>query len=189
MQKGVKTRGANRMAEDMIIIHNMILRIMNTVYLQCIKVEESPDDVADFVAYATEWGKMVEEHHHTEETEVFPEIEKMAGIPGLMAANIAQHEAFTGGLHAYLEYLGMVRRGDEAYSGQKLKGIIDSFMPGLRDHLSDEIDTLLKLGDYDCDWEDWFEKLMKKLLAKSNDPALKVSQVSRMLLLRPRKGS
>ncbi|KAL0933067.1 hemerythrin HHE cation binding domain-containing protein [Colletotrichum truncatum] len=174
-KKGIKSTGANKMADDMVIIHNMILRIINTVYLQCINVEKSPNDVLAFVSYAIEWGKMVEEHHHTEETEVFPEIEEMVGIPGLMEANVAQHEAFVGGLHTYLGYLSRVQRGEEPYSGRELKSIIDSFMPGLRQHLSDEIDTLIKLGEYDREWDEWFERLHKKLLGKRNDPALKVS--------------
>ncbi|KAL2878827.1 hypothetical protein SGCOL_005794 [Colletotrichum sp. CLE4] len=174
-KKGVKTAGVNRMAEEMTIIHNLILRIINTVYLQCINVEKSPDVVQDFVSYAIEWSKMVEEHHETEETEVFPEIEQLAGVPGLMQANVAQHEAFHDGLHAYMGYLDKIQKGEEAYSGEKLKDIIDSFMPILRQHLSDEIDTLLKLAEYDRDWEEWYEKLMKKLLAKMGDPKIKVS--------------
>lgn len=163
------------MAEEMTIIHNLILRIINTVYLQCINVEKSPNDVQDFVSYAMEWSKMVEEHHETEETEVFPEIEQLAGVPGLMQANVAQHEAFHDGLHAYMGYLDRIQKGDEAYSGEKLKGIIDSFMPVLREHLSDEIDSLLKLNEYDRNWDEWYEKLMKKLLGKMGDPKLKVS--------------
>ncbi|KAF9870100.1 hemerythrin HHE cation binding domain-containing protein [Colletotrichum karsti] len=185
-KKGVKTTGASRMAEDMIIIHNLIIRIINTVYLQCVKVEKSPNDVQDFVSYSMEWGKMVEEHHHTEETDVFPEIEKMAGVTGLMQANVAQHEAFIGGLHEYMGYLQRVQKEEEAYSGEKLKSIIDSFMPGLRQHLDDEIDTLLKLGEYDREWDVWFEKLMKKLLGKSNDPALKTTTFPLLLTNRDR---
>ncbi|KAK6224736.1 hypothetical protein QIS74_03063 [Colletotrichum tabaci] len=172
-KKGVKTAGANRMAEDMTIIHNLIIRILNTVYLQCVNVEKSPDDIQDFVSYAIEWARMVEEHHHTEEETVFPQIERLAGVPGLMQANVAQHEAFHDGLHAYMGYLEKVHKSDEAYSGERLRSIIDSFMPTLRQHLSDEIDTLLKLGDYDRDWEAWFEKLVKELLAKRGDPNLK----------------
>ncbi|GKT45527.1 uncharacterized protein ColSpa_05708 [Colletotrichum spaethianum] len=172
-KKGVKTAGANSMAEEMTIIHNLIIRILNTIYLQCINVEKSPKDVQDFVSYAIEWARMVQEHHHTEEETVFPSIEKMAGVPGLMQANVAQHEAFHDGLHAYMGYLEKVQKGEEAYSGERLKGIIDSFMPILRQHLSDEIDTLVKLGDYDCDWETWFKKLQKELLAKADDPNLK----------------
>lgn len=133
----------------MIIIHNIIIRIINTVCLQCVNVEKSRNDVRDFVAYSMEWGKMVEEHHHTEETDVFPEIEKMTGVPGLMQANVAQHEAFTGGLHEYMGYLGKVLREEEAYSGQKLRAIVDSCMLGLHQHLDDEIDTLVRLGEYD----------------------------------------
>ncbi|KAK2013067.1 hemerythrin HHE cation binding domain-containing protein [Colletotrichum eremochloae] len=180
-KKGIKTGGANRMAEDMTIIHNLIIRILNTVYLQCVNVEKSPSDVQDFVSYAIEWAKMVEEHHRTEEEMVFPQIEQLAGVPGLMQANVAQHEAFHKGLHAYKDYLERVQKGEEAYSGGRLKDIIDSFMPILRQHLSDEIDTLLKLGDYDRDWEAWFEKLMKELLAKSDDPNLKTTTIPLLL--------
>ncbi|OHF01441.1 hemerythrin HHE cation binding domain-containing protein [Colletotrichum orchidophilum] len=180
-QKGVKTTGVNRLAEDMTIVHNFILRIINTVYLQCINVEKSPDDVQDFVSYAMEWGKMVEEHHETEETEVFTEIEELAGVPGLMQANVAQHEAFHDGLHAYMSYLEKVQKGEEAYNGEKLKRIIDSFMHILREHLSDEIDTLLKLEEYDRNWEEWYEKLMKKLLGKMGDAELKTTMIPLLL--------
>ncbi|KAG7043769.1 hemerythrin HHE cation binding domain-containing protein [Colletotrichum scovillei] len=180
-KKGVKTAGVNRMAEEMTIIHNLILRIINTVYLQCINVEKSPNDVQDFVSYAIEWSKMVEEHHETEETDVFPEIEQLAGVPGLMRANVAQHEAFHDGLHAYMGYLDKVQKGEEAYSGEKLKGIIDSFMPVLREHLSDEIDSLLRLNEYDRNWDEWYEKLMKKLLGRMGDAKLKTTTIPLLL--------
>ncbi|OLN97579.1 hypothetical protein CCHL11_01142 [Colletotrichum chlorophyti] len=180
-KKGAKATGANCMAEDMTIIHNLIIRILNTVYLQCVNVEKSPGDVHDFVSYALEWSRMVEEHHHTEEETVFPDIEEMAGVPGLMQGNVAQHEAFHVGLQEYMEYLGKVQKGEEKYSGERLRGIINSFMPVLRQHLSDEIDTLLKLGEYDVDWTGWFVNLKKKLLSKTNDPNLKTTTIPLLL--------
>ncbi|TDZ32123.1 hypothetical protein CTRI78_v011794 [Colletotrichum trifolii] len=169
------------MAEDMTIIHNLIIRIMNSVYLQCINVEKSPPDVQDFVSYAVEWGRMVEEHHRTEETEVFPEIEKVTGTKGIMDDNVAQHRAFHDGLDIYLEYLGKVQKNEEPYSGERLRDIVNSFMPVLRQHLFDEIDILLKLGEYDLDWDTWFDQLHNKLISKTNDPNLKTTTVPLLL--------
>ncbi|KAK7179915.1 hemerythrin hhe cation binding domain-containing protein [Paraphaeosphaeria sporulosa] len=40
-------------------------------------------------------------HHDTEEQQFFPEIEQIAGIVGLMEANVEQHRAFTPGFEAF----------------------------------------------------------------------------------------
>lgn len=160
----------------MIIVHNFLLRGINSIYLQCVNVERSPEVVIDFVNYASQWGDAVHEHHETEEVMVFPQLEKLVGAPGIMAANVAQHEAFHSGLDSFQAYTKAVLGGSEKYSGEKLKTIIDSFMPTLRQHLSDEIDTLLALKKYDdkVDLHGWFDGVVKEIMKKQNDPNLKV---------------
>jgi hemerythrin-like domain-containing protein len=177
MQPGKFHNDSRLIAEEMTCVHNVLLRIINSVYLQCINVEQSPDDVQHFVCYALEWARLVEEHHHTEETMIFPEIDQATGIPGLMDANIQQHAAFHTGLEAYERYLRAVKDGEEKYSGQKLRGLVDSFMPVLREHLNDEIATLLQLRQYEDkqDWVKWFAAISQKILAQSTDPKFKVS--------------
>lgn len=166
------------MAEEMIIIHNILLRGINAVYLQCENVAKrgTPRDVDDFVNYAIQWYRTVERHHQEEETHVFPEIEKIVGAPGIMTPNVEQHEAFHPGLEEYKMYLGRVQGGEETFDGLKLRKIIDSFMPILRQHLHDEINTLVALAKYDdkVDWATWWAKIMKEIMAQTKDDDIKV---------------
>lgn len=101
----------------------------------------------------------------------------MAGVPGLMTPNVDQHAAFHGGLEAFLAYLDAVQAGKDKYDGEKLRGIIDSFMPVLRAQLVDEIQTLLALERYEDkgDWAAWMEKVRDGILKQMQaDPDLKV---------------
>lgn len=107
----------------------------------------------------------------------FKQIEDMAGVPGLMKPNVEQHAAFHGGLEAFLAYLDAVKAGGEEYDGERLRGIIDSFMPVLRTHLFDEIQTLLALDKYEDkgDWVVLVEKAKEEVHQKmQSDPDLKV---------------
>lgn len=53
---GEKVKPVHKMAEEMLIVHNMILRTANSIYLQCLNVEKSPAVVPDFVGYAQNWA-------------------------------------------------------------------------------------------------------------------------------------
>lgn len=166
---------------EMIIVHNTLLRIINSIYLQCINVgvRGTQQDIDDFVQYARLWHKGVTHHHHTEETMIFPDIEGMAGVPGLMEANVAQHEAFHDGMESYKTYLDRVSAGEEKYDGLKFKQIIDSFADVLHQHLTDEIDTLVKLHEEHADkaeWGVWYKKTMEEILKATKDPEHAVSR-------------
>jgi hemerythrin-like domain-containing protein len=166
------------------MVHNAILRSINAIYLQCVNVERAPERVGDFVNYCYVWGEMVEEHHRTEETDVFPELEKLLDAPGLMEGNVEQHHAFHDGFEAYRTYVKQVRDGQEKYDGKKLKATIDSFMPVLRQHLYDEIDSLIALEKYDgkVDLSKWWKAKQKEIVSKATDPNIKVrSPISRGL--------
>ncbi|KAK6079587.1 hemerythrin HHE cation binding domain-containing protein [Seiridium cupressi] len=93
------------MVDEMIVTHNCLIRSINATYLQCINIEKSPQGIPDFLGYCSVWGKFVHEHHKGEEDSVFPDIEQKTGVTGLMAGNIAQHDAFPRGSQA-------VRGGD-----------------------------------------------------------------------------
>ncbi|KAM0281795.1 hypothetical protein ACHAQH_003377 [Verticillium albo-atrum] len=175
LKEGEKANGAREMAWEMTIIHNILLRIINSIYVQCVNVgtRGTQQDIDDFVNYASLWHKAVTHHHHTEETMIFPDIERMAGVPGLMEANVAQHEAFHHGLEEYKTYLDSVQAAEEKYNGAKLKGIIDSFAGVLQQHLADEIDTLVKLDEEHADkaeWDVWYKKTMDIILKATKDP-------------------
>jgi hypothetical protein len=163
-------------ASEMIAVHNCLLRAINAVYLQAANVEATGDEavIAAFVNFATLWSDIVHEHHHNEETKLFPDIEALVGAPGCLQANVEQHHQFEPGLHAYQAFVADVSAGKEKFSAAKLKGIIDGFMPVLTQHLHDEIETLKGLKKYgeDVDWETYMQELNKRLRAKSPPNAM-----------------
>lgn len=156
----------------MVSVHNLLLRGINAVYLQCVNVAThgTSKDKADFAHFSLQWGKLIEEHHGSEEAAIFPDINRIVGVPGFMDANIDEHALFHDGLAAYMTYLEAVVNGEERYDGEKLRGLIDSFMPVLREHLKNEIGTLLALEKYEdkTDWAKWFETLVGGLMKKQS---------------------
>ncbi|KAJ6444369.1 hemerythrin HHE cation binding domain-containing protein [Purpureocillium lavendulum] len=165
-----RAKGAKLMAAEMCIVHNCLIRGINAIYVQCVNVatKGTDQDKIDFVGFARAWGTMIEEHHSIEETDVFPEINDLAGVPGLMDANVEEHAVFHDGLALFIAYLDKVKAGEEALDGGKLQGIINDFMPVLRDHLEHEITTLVELEKYSdkCDWSAWFQKKGGEIASK-----------------------
>ncbi|KPM34882.1 hypothetical protein AK830_g11694 [Neonectria ditissima] len=173
---GKESKGAKQLASEMCIVHNVLIRGLNAVYNQArnVTTRGTAKDKSDFTNFAHGWSVMLEEHHHTEETAIFPEINELTGVPGLMDGNVDEHKAFHDGLLAYTGYLDKVRNGTEELDGDKLNSIIDSFAVVLRDHLENEIDTLLGLEKYEdkCDWGVWFKAAIDKITI----PAMKNSE-------------
>lgn len=133
-------------ARDMASAHNGMLRALNSIYQQCIFVNE-PNDVKDLLLYANFWCGWIHEHHTGEETFLFPKIEEITGVKGLMEVNVAQHHAFMEGLEGFHKYVKETKA--EEYDGMKIRGIIDSFGGKLTKHLTEEIGTLMGLKTYD----------------------------------------
>lgn len=51
----------HKLAEEMIIIHNIIIRGVNSIYLQCVNVEtRAPESIPDFVDYVRMWAVLGE---------------------------------------------------------------------------------------------------------------------------------
>ncbi|RGP74487.1 hypothetical protein FLONG3_6046 [Fusarium longipes] len=165
-----RATGARKCAAEMTVVHNMLLRGVNAIYLQAVNVAErgTKKDKSDFANFAWSWSEEVLTHHKVEETLIFPEINRIAEVPGLMDANIEEHHLFHVGLDEFRAYVDKLRKGEDELDGRKLNGIIDSFMPVLRDHLENEIDTLVGLEKYadKCDWGKWFEKVAADLGAQ-----------------------
>ncbi|KAI1083567.1 hemerythrin HHE cation binding domain-containing protein [Whalleya microplaca] len=165
--------GLQFLVNDMIIIHNIAIRSMNAIYLQCVNIASSPEDIPDFMAYCGEWHHLIHDHHLTEETDVFPGIEQLAGEQGLMDRNVEQHHAFLPGLEQFNAYVKDVRDGRVRYEGQKFRGMIDAFMPAMYEHLCEEIPTLLSLKKYEgaVDWDKYWRKKSAEIMDKSKaDP-------------------
>ncbi|KAM0351709.1 hypothetical protein ACHAPU_002719 [Fusarium lateritium] len=170
-----RATGARECAAGMTVVHNLFLRGVNAIYLQAVNVSQrgSKKDKLDFACFAWSWSEEVLHHHDAEETDIFPEINRITGVPGLMDANIEEHHLFHEGLDVFRDYIGKVKKEEEELDGEKLIKIIDSFMPILRTHLENEIETLVGLEKYadKCDWGVWFEKkgaeLGKKAMSTS----------------------
>lgn len=164
----------------MTIVHNVLLRGINAIYNQASNVttKGSSKDKLDFANFAHQWGDMITEHHHVEEEVLFPEINEMTKTPGLMDTNVQEHQVFHAGLVKFLEYLKTVKSGEQEFDGEKLKGIVDGFMPQLRDHLEHEIDTLVDLSRWDgeIDWPAWMKQKTDKIVMDDfKSPTFRVS--------------
>ncbi|KAI1389094.1 uncharacterized protein F4822DRAFT_429706 [Hypoxylon trugodes] len=145
-------------ASEMAHSHNVIIRGLNAIIQQAPYVAISTDknyiaqDVKDLLFYVHSWAKMMNHHHFTEESSIFPEIEKFSGKPGLMEGPKQQHEVFHGGVEKLLEYSSTTKPEDYRWEGPNgMKAIIDSFSKDLTDHLYSEIDLFLGFKDLDND--------------------------------------
>jgi hemerythrin-like domain-containing protein len=174
----------------MSIVHNGLIRGVNSVYNQCINVGErgTPKDKLDFANYAAQCAAILHEHHEFEEEVLFPKMNELAGVPGLMDGNVQEHAAFHDGFAIYEQYLEDVKAEKVVLDGAHMKKLIDDYMPALYSHLVNEIDTLIGLEKYDdkVDWVTWFngevEKLNKGFMGQSDfrvsvAPAMELSRL------------
>lgn len=154
----------------MCCIHNVLIRGLNSIYLQARNVAptkisaitpENKADVGtrdDFVDYAREWSILLHIHHNGEETHLFPEIDKILNGKDIMERNVQQHRLFDDGVNRFDKYLEQVRRPakgvervgeDKFFYGSELCEIIESFAAIMVSHLNEEIATLLSLRAWD----------------------------------------
>lgn len=131
-------------ATHMSIVHNIVIRGLNAIYIQAPHVASS--DTPDFIGYCKAWSEFLHLHHSGEEAHFFPTIEKATGVVGIMEPNVHQHAEFSPGLNAFSDYLSSATT--ETFSGQKLVELIDVFAKPLTQHLADEIPTILSLRSY-----------------------------------------
>ncbi|OLN85425.1 hypothetical protein CCHL11_07994 [Colletotrichum chlorophyti] len=135
-----------RVASEMALVHNMIIRGLNSIYLQAPHVAAS--DTKRFLKYILAWYSLVHVHHSGEEAEFFPTIEKMTEQKGLMECNVSQHQEFHDGLGNFKAHVDACIAGKEKYDGAKLVTLIDGFGEVLTKHLGDEISSLLELRKF-----------------------------------------
>ena len=76
----------------MVIVHNIIIRGLNSIYIQAPHVK--PGDYADFIGYCLCLSAVLHSHHHGEESIIFPGIEEGSGVKGIMDVNLVQHGSF-----------------------------------------------------------------------------------------------
>ena len=142
----------------MALSHNCLTRGLNAIIQQAPHIPEASKagynacDVKDLLFYVEAWTMTVDHHHMTEETTMFPALEKLAGIPGLMSGPLHQHEAFHSGMVDLQNYAKRLGERPEEYQWSTMKSIIDSFAPALMQHLTDEIGVIASL-ETTCDSE------------------------------------
>jgi hemerythrin-like domain-containing protein len=136
---------ATFMAREMACAHNGMLRGLNSIYHQCTHIR-NPQDINDFLLYTKFWCGWIHEHHDVEEQFLFPDVERITGVKGLMERNVLQHQAFMPGLEEFQRYAEETT--SDLYNGEELQKIIDKFGSKLTQHLTEEIETLLGLEIY-----------------------------------------
>lgn len=136
----------DELASEMCHVHNMILRGLNSIYLQAPHI--TPADEKPFCRYVLGWYNLLHSHHSGEEADFFPTVENMTGVKGLMDNNVDQHKAFHDGMDSLKAFADAVVADKEKYDASRLVALIDDFGPALTQHLGDEIPTILSLRQY-----------------------------------------
>ena len=126
---------------DMTLIHNVLIRCLNSIHEHAVSIPASSADVIPFAGYALAWVAIVHDHHHGEEDIVFPFIQTK--FPVDMQKNLDEHKAFLEGLSALEGYLKAVYRKekDVEWDGEKVRTLIEAFGDNLVEHLHEEVST------------------------------------------------
>ncbi|KAG9245755.1 hypothetical protein BJ878DRAFT_335916 [Calycina marina] len=169
MKTAKEETGAFAAASEMVLIHNMIIRGLNSIYVQAPNIKE-PKDVQDFFTYMYSWALLVHMHHHNEEEVIFPLLEKAIGVDGYMEKNVDQHKLFGPGLTAFDDYVKAGKAGEIQFDGVKVQTIIDSFASIFIEHLKEEIPTFLALDKYEnkIDWPAYNAAVLEKAVKKGD---------------------
>ncbi|KAH7066936.1 hemerythrin HHE cation binding domain-containing protein [Paraphoma chrysanthemicola] len=133
-------------ASEMALVHNCIIRALNSIYLQAPHVPASQH--ANFVAYSLAVYQGLMAHHDGEEHTFFPELEELTGETGLMDENVEGHRAFDTKLGQWGIWLETCKASKQSFDAAKCVSMMDSFIPSLHAHLVDEIPTLLALSRF-----------------------------------------
>lgn len=128
----------------MALAHNLMIRYLNSIYLQATGVEKAKD-ISDFLFYCKTWCTTIHEHHEGEEKVFFPRIDEYSGEKGVMEDAVDEHKTFTPGLGEFEKYVSQTKPDD--YDGKILRSLIDAFAPALVKHLGAEIWKLIDVGE------------------------------------------
>lgn len=136
-----------RVASEMTLIHNCLIRALNSIYIQAphIPITEFPN----FISYCLATYQGLCKHHDSEETILFPAIEKLTGTTGLTTENVQGHRDFKEKLGSWGKWLESCHNKKNNFSAQICTSMMDDFMPLLAAHYAAEIPTLLALKRFD----------------------------------------
>ncbi|RDW68654.1 hypothetical protein BP5796_09311 [Coleophoma crateriformis] len=129
--------GAHKLANVMALVHNVLIRGLNAIYLQASNISLE-QDIKDFCTFMYAWSLTLHAHHDNEESLGFPFLEEMTGIQGLLDINVQQHRLFDEGLKSFDLYVASVKDGLAKYDGAHVRRLIDTLAPPLFEHLAAE---------------------------------------------------
>lgn len=122
---------------DMALIHNVIIRGLNSCWVNAPLVK--PKDEQAFAGYVLTLTVLIGDHHHGEETIIFPFLQTKFD----MGDNINQHAAFHDGIEAFKKYILDVKNKSEKYNAEKTRTLLKAFADMLVEHLHGEVHILI----------------------------------------------
>ena len=148
----------------MTLSHNSLIRGFNSTYQQAPRIGIA--DSKDLIGYCLAWLACVDEHHHYEETELFPAIEAALGEKGIMDGEVKEPgksiqmafpqdrlltlraAAFHNGMEVFKNYLLGLANHEADFSHTRLITIMDSFSEPLYSHLRSEPEAIVALSRF-----------------------------------------
>lgn len=132
-------------ASEMALVHNCIIRSLNSIYIQSAHVPGT--EVTNFVNYSLATYRGLVAHHDGEEAHFFPDLERATGETGLMEENVDGHRAFDDKFGAWGTWLETCLAGTQ-WSHARNVALMDAFIPPLQEHLHSEIPSILALARF-----------------------------------------
>ncbi|KIO34522.1 hypothetical protein M407DRAFT_16500 [Tulasnella calospora MUT 4182] len=155
----------------MVLLHNVIIRGFNSVLYYSKQIQRGTSELKSFLEYTEQVIKFMHGHHEAEEEIMFPALESKYG-PGSMAHNIEGHEHFKAPFAIFENLVEEFKNGTKAWEAEGFQQAIYGFMPVLREHLVDEIETIRpqKLREHfnEAELQDIEEATKKWTLARSS---------------------
>ncbi|KAF2864909.1 hypothetical protein BDV95DRAFT_508236 [Massariosphaeria phaeospora] len=125
-------------ASDTALVHNCIIRALNSIYLQAPHVPIS--EYRNFVAYCLAAYAGLSAQHSTTHNFFFPELERLTGEQGLMnGGNDAQLRAFERGFAAWGNWLKSVDARRNNFSQDMCRSMMEDFMAPLNAQLHEQV--------------------------------------------------
>ncbi|KAH8809534.1 hypothetical protein DL96DRAFT_1628443 [Flagelloscypha sp. PMI_526] len=126
-------------ALEMVVVHNIILRAINSLLHHAPKLNKN--DVPSFMRYSLVFVHTVHHHHANEEELYFPMLEEKLG-KGYMGSNIAGHDAFHAPFDEFTALCTKVSKEPSTWNATTFVASVHAFAAPLVKHLAEEIDTL-----------------------------------------------
>ncbi|KAF2034083.1 hypothetical protein EK21DRAFT_43314, partial [Setomelanomma holmii] len=114
-------------ASKMAIVHDCIIRALNSIYLQAPHIPAS--EYPNFIAYSLAAYRGLCAHHAGEEEMFSPELERLTGEQGLMDENVDGHRRFHNALGEWDAWLEAYQKNEQRFDAERCIRMMDSFMP------------------------------------------------------------